>query len=110
MSDTIAVGPGIALTPGETVNVHLKGMAKYEVSGTTDSTGAFSLPLTLPTTYNTTSNYFYVIASNTAGTEQAKTTFQFQPVWVGPESNSWTYGMPYTFVGQGFVPGETINL
>jgi hypothetical protein len=129
MNDTIAVGPGIALnppndmlpgstitvigggfTPGETVNVHLKGMAKFEVSGTTDSSGAFSLPLTLPTTYNTASNYFYVIASNAAGTEQAKTTFQFEPVWVGPESNSWTYGMPYTFVGQGFVPGETIKL
>lgn len=128
-TNSLNVGPGIALTPygyelpggfmkvigggftpGETVNVHVQYHTKSIHSATVDVTGAFSVGFTLPTSYNPASNYFYVYAVSSTGTDKAKASFLFVPVGLQPDACCITYGSPITFTGQGFKPDEAIDL
>jgi len=128
-TSSLNVGPGIALkpygyelpggfmtvigggfTPGETVNVHVQYHTKSIRSATVDATGAFRIGFTLPTSYNPASNYFYVYAVSSTGTDKAKASFLFVPVGLQPDACCITYGSPITFTGQGFKPGEAVDL
>ena len=128
-TSSLNVGPGIALkpygyelpggfmevigggfTPGETVNVHVQYHTKSIHSATVDASGAFSVGFTLPTSYNQASNYFYVYAVSSTGTDEAKASFSFVPAGLQPDACCITYGSPITFIGQGFKPNEAIDL
>ena len=106
---TIAVNGG-GFTPGETVNVYFQTKQNGLVQGTVTSTGAFSVPLTVPKTYNKSVKY-YVHAYNGSGTEKASSLFYFYPpsISVG-DGNGATYGLPTTLYGQGFLAGEKVAL
>ncbi len=125
---TINVGPGILLSngsygnpgstisvlgggfsPGETVNVYFQTQANGVVSTTVDPTGAFTVTLQVPQTYNPTASYF-VYAVNTAATEQAATPFIFEPPTLSAGSNYYYYNQPVDFYGYGFISNETVNL
>src|SRR5260370_17448078 len=128
-TSSLNVGPGIALkpygyelpggfmevigggfTPGETVNVHVQYHTQSIHAATVDASGAFSVGFTLPTSYNQASNYFYVYAVSSTGTDKAKASFSFVPAGLQPDACCISYGSPITFTGQGFKPDEAIDI
>ena len=99
---------GGGFTAGETVKVYFQTATHGVVSATVDSTGAFSVNLTLPTTYNPATSY-YVYAVSTSGTDKARTPFFFIPP--GIYAGSYGYGnSPIQIDGYGFAVNETVNL
>ncbi len=99
---------GGGFTAGETVKVYFQTATHGVVSATVDSTGAFSVNLTLPTTYNPATSY-YVYAVSTSGTDKARTPFSFIPP--GLYAGSYGYGnSPIQIDGYGFAVNETVNL
>jgi len=125
-TSTLNIGPGITLTPasagpgstitvsgggytaGETVNVYFQSPKNGIIPTTTDQAGAFSVSLTVPTTYSTSVNYF-VSAANTSGTEHARTQFYFALPNVSSDQNL-TFGSLFNFFGSGFQANEQVAL
>lgn len=126
-TSSLNIGPGILLTPNstnpgntitvsgggfsanETLNVYFQTAANGVVSATTDSTGAFSVSLTVPSTYKTTVTY-YVHAVSTANKEDAKAQFNFVTLYVYTNYSYVYYGTPVTIYGGGFLANEPVNL
>ncbi len=125
-TSTLNIGPGITLTPasagpgstitvsgggytaGETVNVYFQSPKNGTIPTTTDQAGAFSVSLTVPTTYSTNVNYF-VSAVNASGTEHARTQFYFALPNVTSDYNP-TFGSLFDFFGSGFQANEQVAL
>lgn len=125
-TSTLNVGPGILTTPlsagpgstitvtgggfsaNETVNVYFQNPQNGIVSTTTDATGAFTTPLTLPTRYTPHVKY-YISATNLAGTEYTRKYFAFGNPSIPPDEVA-TFGTPFYFIGSGFQANEQINL
>lgn len=121
------VGPGIALspdevgpgntitvngggfTPDEKVKVYFQTTANGLISTTTDASGAFSVSLTVPRTYQQNTTY-YVHAVNVAGTESVRTQFTFLPPYLNFQDDTLYWGTFSAFFGAGFWPNETVNL
>jgi hypothetical protein len=105
---TIIVNGG-GFTPGETVNVYFQNTANGIVSATVDTTGAFTVSLTVTTKYKAGTNYF-VYAIGTTGTDKAKAPFFFVPVAFYSAYYYLSYGTLTTLYGQGFAVNEKVNL
>jgi hypothetical protein len=121
------VGPGIALlpfygapgttitvngggfSPNETVNVYFQVTQNGVVTATSDSSGAFSVQLTLPKTYKHNVTY-YVHAVNSSGTEHARAQFTFEPAEISLDQQNVTYGTPFTMYGSNFQANETVTI
>jgi len=126
-TSNLSIGPGILLTPssanpggtisvsgggytaGETVNVYFQTTTNGIVPATVDSSGAFTVSLTVPVKYSTSTTY-YVHANSTTGTDQAKAIFYFVQPGVWTNYYGVSYGTPVTMYGQGFLANETVNL
>ena len=136
---TVTVGPGIALTdgltsgissglPGQTVTVYGSGFTAGDtfkvyfqtssngvVPATADSTGTFSVPLTIPSSYDPSVRYF-VYAVSAAGTIHARAPFTFlKPYlrvsdWYGVNPNTVGYGHNIDINGYNFAQGESVNV
>jgi hypothetical protein len=104
---TITVSGG-GYTAGETVNVYFQSAKNGIIPTTTDQAGAFSVSLTVPTTYSTSVNYF-VSAANTSGTEHARTQFYFALPNVSSEQTP-IFGSLFDFFGSGFQANEQVAL
>ena len=125
ISNSLNVGPGISGWPsnpgntttvtgggfsaGETVNVYFQTLANGIVSVTTDTTGAFTVSLTLPTTYNPADNY-YIYAANTAGTEHTRAKFTFFKPILTPSYNNTYYNLSMAFYGSNFASNEKVSI
>ena len=124
-TSSLNVGPGILLTPssanpGGTITVTGGGFAASEnitvyfqstkngtIPVTTDATGAFTTPLTIPVKYNTSTSYYvYVVGSNK---DNLKTYFSYVLPGLSTNNNV-TYGQQSTFYGQGFLSNETVHI
>lgn len=124
-SSTIAIGPGILITPssanpGGTITVTGGGFSASEsilvyfqtktngiTTATADTSGAFSTLLTVPIKYNPATTY-YVYA---VGTNKDNLRVYFSYVLPGfTNYNSSIYGQQTTFYGQGFVSKEIVSL
>lgn len=126
-TSSLNIGPGILLTPnsvnpggtisvsgsgytaGETVNVYFQNTTNGVVSTSVDSSGAFTVSLTVPAKYSTTTSY-YVHANNMTGTEQAKAPFYFVRPALSTNYYGVYYDTPVTFYGQGFQTNESVSL
>ncbi|MDQ2886911.1 MAG: hypothetical protein M3Y39_12605, partial [Chloroflexota bacterium] len=131
-TNTLAIGPGIAVdgnavnlgrpttilgggfSSGETVSVYLQTPKNGIVSATTDSTGAFSVDLPIPSTYNPATHYF-VYAVNATGTEHVRTPLKFltPTLLITDEydnSSDAYYGYNMLFDGENFAANETVNI
>ncbi len=123
----LTVGPGIALvpatsnpgstitvnggsfTPGETVNVHFQTTSNGIVSAVADSTGAFSVSLTIPATYSTTTAYtVYAVSASGPNTASAPLTYTTPSLY--PYYYSVNYGSTETLYGYGLASNETVTL
>lgn len=100
---------GGGFTAGETIHVYFQTAANGIVTTTADSTGAFTVALTTPTTYNPYISY-YVHALNSTGTEKGWARFYFEQPTLSTPSNSYFYTQPVSFYGTGFASNETIHL
>lgn len=125
-TSSVTIGQGIwwdnsQQIPGSTVTVHGSGFAplqniqvyfqttKNGVATTqTDASGAFSLSLTLPTTYDPSTSYF-IYAKNSDGTEKAKIAFSFLAVGTGLWDSTPTYGASTTINGYDFAINEPVT-
>jgi hypothetical protein len=120
------IGPGISLdpgtvnvtgtttvngggyTPGEKVNVYLQNTSNGVITTTVNAQGGFSVPLTMPATYQTNITYYvYAVSSN--GSEKAKTQLFFQPPSIEANGDE-VYGGSLTITGQGFANAEIVTL
>jgi hypothetical protein len=131
-TSTLAIGPGIAVDgnavnlgrpttilgggfgSGETISVYLQTPKNGIVSATTDSTGAFSVELPIPSTYNPATHYF-VYAVNATGTEYTRTPLKFltPTLSIADEYNNSSdayYGYNMLFDGENFAANETVNI
>jgi hypothetical protein len=131
-TSTLAIGPGIAVDgysvllgtnatilgggfgSGETISVYLQTPKNGIVSATTDSTGAFSVELSIPSTYNPATHYF-VYAVNATGTEHTRTPLKFLTPTVIIEdeyshSSDTYYDYNMLFDGEHFAANETVNI
>lgn len=123
---SLKIGPGILLTPnsanpGGTITVSGGGFSANEAldiyfqlksngvtSVTTDATGSFSVSLTVPSTYKTTTTY-YVYAVSTTNTEKAKAQFYFVLPYINTYYVAY-YGTTTTISGGGFLSNEPVNV
>ncbi len=129
---SLAIGPGIAVEgygvilgenatimgggfgSEETISVYLQTPKNGIVSATTDATGAFSVQLQLPSTYNPATDYF-VYAVNATGTEHVRTPMKFLTPTLslddeyGNSSDAY-YGYNMLLNGANFAVNETVNI
>jgi hypothetical protein len=126
-TSVLTIGPGILLAPntsnpgstitvmgggyqaGEKLNIYFQTQSNGIVSATADATGAFTVPLTIPTTYSQNTSYF-VYAVSTNGNDSASAQFYFTAPGVGSNSYYVNYGSQTTIYGQGFAANESVNL
>lgn len=124
-TSSLNVGPGILLTPNsanpggtitvtgggfsasENITVYFQSTTNGTVSVITDSTGAFTTPLTIPAKYNPSTQY-YVYASGT-NNDNLRVYFSYVPPGIAINGSA-TYGQQSTLYGQGFVSHETVNI
>ncbi|HEY6543153.1 MAG TPA: hypothetical protein VIZ18_19580 [Ktedonobacteraceae bacterium] len=128
ISNSLNIGPGISSfsgDPGSTVNVNGGGFSANEtlnvyfqtpnngvVTATTDATGAFSVSLTLPSSYSPTQKY-YIHAVSTSGNDHALTQFKFIPPTFSACDFSCSdayYGQSIYFRGSDFAVNEMVNI
>lgn len=129
-TSTLSIGPGISPASGdpgttvriygggfvanETVNVYFQSTKNGTVTATTDATGAFTVNLAVPASYNPTTNY-YVYAVSTTSTNHASTRFKFlTPTFtacnVSYTCGEFTYGETVYFIGNHFATNETVDI
>jgi hypothetical protein len=106
---------GSGFTAGDTFNVYFQSSSNGVIPATADSTGTFSVSLTIPNSYDPSVHYF-VYAVNTAGTVHARTPFTFlKPYlrvsdWDGVNPNTVGYGHNIDINGYNFAEGESVNV
>jgi hypothetical protein len=127
-TSSLNIGPGISkgygdpgstmtfygggFSANETINVYFQAQKNGVVTTTTDTTGAFSVSLTIPSTYDPSTHY-YVYAVSTTSNEHASAPFKFfTPIFSACDSscNDVFYGQPITFSDSHFAVGETVNV
>ncbi len=104
---TISVSGG-GFQAGESVNVYFQTTKNGVISTTTDTTGAFTVQLTLPSTYNPSTTY-YIHAVSSDGSEHARAAFKFATLSFAVNGFPY-YNQPITFVGSNFAVGEIVNI
>lgn len=114
--DTITVSGG-GFSPNETVQVYFQLKSNGIVSTTTDATGAFTVPLTLPNKYVPGKTY-YIYATNTTGTEHSYVAYTFwKPLLTVCDASNYyncggdfTYGQPAMLFLYEFALNETVHI
>lgn len=114
--NTITVSGG-GFSPNENVQIYFQAKSNGVVAATTDTTGAFTVLLTLPQKYIPTTSY-YIYATNTAGTEHTRITYTFWKLLftVCDASNyyncggDFTAGYPATLFLYEFALNETVDI
>lgn len=120
----LSIGPGVSAgsgIPGQTIyvsgggfqanekmNVYFQTTKNGVISTTTDTTGAFTVQLTLPSTYNPSATYS-IHAVSSDGSEHAEVKFVFNKLSFAVNGFPY-YNQPITFVGSNFAIGETVNI
>jgi len=127
---TLSIGPGISsasgdpgttvtiygggFTANETVNVYFQTPKNGELTATTDATGAFTVNLPIPATYNPSTSYL-VHANSTTGSDHAAGLFKFStPTFaacnVSNLCGELPYGQTVYFSGSHFATNETVDI
>jgi hypothetical protein len=124
-TSSVHVGPGILLTPNyanpgatitvsgggftanESVSVYFQNTSNGTVPAMTDSTGAFTVSLTVPIKYNPSARYT-VYAVGTV--DKASAPFSYITPYFYAYYYYVDYGEQDTLYGQGFASNETVNL
>jgi hypothetical protein len=127
---TLSIGPGFSPASGdpgttvpiygggfaanETVNVYFQSTKNGIVTATTDATGAFTVKLAVPASYNPTTNY-YVYAVSTTSTNHASTRFKFStPTFTACNISyicgEFPFGQTVYFNGTHFATNETVDI
>jgi hypothetical protein len=105
---TTANGGGF--TPGETVNVYFQDTSNGITTATVDSSGSFSVPLTVPVSHNKNASYFvYAVSTTTTDSANAQFFYATPSIQLGC-CNSPTYGNSFTLNGQGYAALETVTI
>lgn len=115
--DTNTANPGGTImvegggyTPGETVKVFFQTTKNGVTTATVDSTGAFSVSLSVPIAYKKNTQYF-VYANSVGGKDQSKAKFFYAtPSLQLTCCSNLSYGYSFSIAGQGFVANDTINI
>ena len=101
---------GGGFTPGESVNVYFQHTSNGVTSATVDTSGSFSVPLSIPTTYLKNGMYFVYAASTTTSDAAKAQFFYTTPSIQLPCCNTTAYGDSFTLDGQGFAALETVKI
>lgn len=104
---TISVSGG-GFKAGESVNVYFQTTKNGIISTTTDTTGAFTVQLTVPSTYNPSTTY-YIHAVSSDGNEHARNEFRFYKLSFASGGYAY-YNQPISFMGSSFAISETVNI
>lgn len=124
ISNPLNIGPGVSGGSGipgemitvngggfmanETVNIYFQAPSNGVVQTTTDSTGSFSVSLTLPMTYNSSIAY-YIHADSADGNEHARGRFNFYPPTLNYNGEA-DYNQPYSVWVSDFAVNETVQV
>ena len=110
---TVAIyGGGFAAN--ETIKVYFQTPKNGELVATTNATGAFSVKLSIPTSYNPSTRYL-IHAISTSGTDRASGLFKFSiPTFAACNSSNiygeLPYGQAIYFDGDHFATNETVDI
>ncbi len=127
---TLNIGPGISPATGdpgttvtiygggfaanETLSVYLQTQKNNQVAATTDATGAFTVKLSIPSSYDPSTRYL-IHAVSTSGTEHAAGLFKFSTPTFTACNVSYVcgeipYGQTVYFNGNHFATNETVDI
>lgn len=105
---TTVNGGGFA--PGETVNVYFQDTSNGITTATVDSSGSFSVPLTVPVVHNKNATYFvYAVSATTTDTANAQFFYATPSIQLACCYNP-TYGNSFTLSGHGYASLETVTI
>lgn len=125
-TSSLHIGPGILLepntanpggttvisgggyTPGETVNIYFQTSANGTTAVSADSSGSFSVSLSIPATYKKSALY-YIYAISAAGNNAAKAQFFYATPSISVTCGCY-YGQSFTVTGQEFTARETVSV
>lgn len=99
---------GGGYTPGETVNVYFQAATNGVTSASVDSSGSFSVSLSIPFAYKKGTVYS-VYAVSTTGSDAAKAQF----FYAIPSINVYcgcAYGEAFSVIGQEFIAQEVLSI
>jgi len=107
---TITLNGG-GFTPGATIQLYFQSTQNGVVTTNADSTGAFTLPFTLPDTYDPQNTSYAIYAVNTAkGAQKASTPIAFTPPDISHGIPGDDFGLSTQVQGDNFAVGETVDI
>lgn len=105
---TIVNGGGY--TPGEAVNVYFQDTSNGITTATVDTSGSFSVALTVPVVHKKYATYFvYAVSTTTTDSAKAQFFYALPSIQLGC-CYSPTYGNSFTLNGQGYAALETVTI